>query len=50
MVATFIGGMVSVAVGGVYAVAKSASNNARLNDRRRGGDPRYVRQRFDHYD
>lgn len=54
MVATFIGGMASVAVGGVYAVAKSASNNQRLRDRE-GRRPRYVqhqhqRPQYAHYD
>lgn len=51
MVATFIGGMTSVAVGGVYAVAKSASNNARLRDNERRRAPQYVRHRqYEHYD
>jgi hypothetical protein len=57
MVATFIGGMASVAVGGVYVVAKSASNNQRLRDRegREGRRPRYVqhqqqRPHYAHYD
>ena len=36
MVATFIGGMTSVAVGGCDAIAQSASNNARLRVRREG--------------
>lgn len=54
MVATFIGGMTSVAVGGVYAIAQSASNNARLRggDERRRPQMRYQqpRQHYAHYD
>jgi len=44
MIAFFIGGMYTTAVGGVYLVAKQAQN-ARLEGGRGGGGPRYVRNR-----
>jgi len=52
MVATFIGGMYSVAVGGVYTVLKASANNARLEGGRRQQRPQYVRHapRYEHYD
>jgi len=51
MVATFIGGMYGTAVGGVYMIAQSQSNNARL---RGGGEAQRARVRhqaqYAHYD
>jgi len=49
MVATFIGGMTAVAVGGVYTVLQAASNNARLEGRRQRR-PQYVRAHYEHTD
>ena len=47
MVATFIGGMYTVAVGGVYVVLQSNANNPRLQGRRQH---QVLGARYEHYD
>ena len=47
MVATFIGGMYTVAVGGVYVVLQSNANNPRLQGRRQN---QVLGARYEHYD
>ena len=48
MVATFIGGMYGTAVGGVYALAQSASKNARLRGEQQRARMRH--REYAHYD